>query len=132
MKTRTSSMIRNQDQDGFTLVETLISLIILGVASALLVQSISLASSEIAASNRQQAAEILAVSLLAENEVSGSNEGSDPVSGLYWQIERKYRERVAEGTNRKGFEFVRIAILPRKGADPLLVLKSAMMSGSAQ
>jgi prepilin-type N-terminal cleavage/methylation domain-containing protein len=132
MKTRTSSMIRNQDQDGFTLVETLISLVILGVASALLVQSISLASSEIAASNRQQAAEILAVSLLAENVVGGNDEGLDTVSGLYWRFERKYRERVAEGTNRKGFEFVRIAILPRKGADPLLVLKSATMSGSAQ
>jgi prepilin-type N-terminal cleavage/methylation domain-containing protein len=132
MRIRTSSMTRNQDQDGFTLVETLISLVILGVASALLVQSVSQASSEIAASNRQQAAELLAVSLLAENEVSVNKEGSDPVSGLYWRIERKNRERVAEGTNRTGFEFVRIEVMPRKGADPLLVLNSAMMSGSAQ
>jgi prepilin-type N-terminal cleavage/methylation domain-containing protein len=121
---------RDGGQDGFTLVETLVALVILGLASGLLVQSISLASGQIKTANRQQAAELLAVAILAELPAAAEAEGADAASGLYWQSARNAQERMAEEAKRAGLELVRIEVRPEKSAAPILVLKTVMMKAA--
>ena len=117
---------------GFTLVETLVSIVILAIASGLLLQSISLASSQISGAYRKQAAEMLGMRLLSERLVGAEAEGLDPDSGLYWKAQRDRHERLAEIGKLAGLELIRIEILPEKGAVPLLVLKSASLLDPVQ
>lgn len=75
-------------EGGFTLVETLIGLLILAVSSGLLIQSIANASAQIRSARNLIAAEQTALSVLAEHNGSSvrdaNDEGVDQGSDLFW------------------------------------------------
>jgi prepilin-type N-terminal cleavage/methylation domain-containing protein len=79
---------RNISEQGFTLVETLVSLAILAVSSGILMQSIAEATSKLRTSNMLVAAELLAVQKLVEydDDVLQNKEasGQQAETGLAW------------------------------------------------
>jgi prepilin-type N-terminal cleavage/methylation domain-containing protein len=127
---------RCRPDDGFTLVETLIALMILGISSGLLVQSVALATSQIRTSKLAEDAELLAVSLLAESAAKGVGnsvaEGVDPVSGLYWRVAQEQRPRIVEEVKRASVTLISIEVRTAKSAAPLFELPSASMEADGQ
>jgi prepilin-type N-terminal cleavage/methylation domain-containing protein len=125
-----------RSEDGFTLVETLIGLMILAIATGLLVQSVALATGQIRTSALAQSAELLAVSLLAERAASGGNdpgaEGIDPASGLYWRLVQERRPRVLEERELASAALVFIEVRAAKNSAPLYELRSLSMEPSPQ
>lgn len=118
-------------QDGFTLVETLIALMILAISAGLFVQSVALATGQIRTSALAGAAELLAVSLLAERAASGGNdpaeEGTDPASGLHWRMGYEKRPRVIDEVKQASVSFVSIEVRAAKDSAPLFQLRSVSM-----
>jgi prepilin-type N-terminal cleavage/methylation domain-containing protein len=127
---------RCRPDDGFTLVETLIALMILGISSGLLLQSVALATSQIRTSKLAEDAGLLAVSLLAESAAKGGGnpgaEGVDPASGLYWRMAQEQRPRVVDEVKRASVTLVSIEVRKTKDAAPLFELRSVSMEADAQ
>jgi prepilin-type N-terminal cleavage/methylation domain-containing protein len=127
---------RCRPDDGFTLVETLIALMILGISSGLLVQSVALATSQIRTSKLAEDAGLLAVSLLAESAAKGGGnpgvEGVDPASGLYWSMAQEQRPRIVDEVKRASVTLVSIEVRKTKDAAPLFELRSVSMEADAQ
>jgi prepilin-type N-terminal cleavage/methylation domain-containing protein len=122
---------RSGKEDGFTLVETLIALMILAISAGLLVQSVALATGQLRTSTLLGTAESLAVSLLAERAASGGNdpstEGIDPVSDLHWRLVQERRPREAEGVKLASATLVSIEVRAAKDSAPLYELRSVSM-----
>jgi prepilin-type N-terminal cleavage/methylation domain-containing protein len=128
MTTATDTARGQRAEDGFTLVETLIALMILAISAGILVQSVALATAQIKTAALTGAAEFLAVSLLAERTASISNDldvqGVDPVSGLYWRLVRERRLRFVDDVKRASGSIVSIEIRTGKNSPPLYELRS--------
>jgi prepilin-type N-terminal cleavage/methylation domain-containing protein len=124
------------EDDGFTLVETLIALMILAISAGLLVQSVALATGQVRTSALAQTAELLAVSKLAERAAAGiddpQTEGIDSVSGLYWLLVQERRARVIDEVKRASASFVSIEIRAAKDSAPLYELRSVSMEAETQ
>jgi prepilin-type N-terminal cleavage/methylation domain-containing protein len=118
-------------EDGFTLVETLVALIILAVSAGLLVQSIMLASAQIKSADLKEAAELLAVSILAGRMAESGNgtaiAGVDPASGLFWRIVQQERSRSASDIKRAGVSIISVEVRTRENAAPLYKLRTLAM-----
>jgi prepilin-type N-terminal cleavage/methylation domain-containing protein len=131
MKTVLNAAGCRRSEDGFTLVETLIALMILAVAAGLFVQSVALATGQIKTSASAENAELLAVSLLAERTGSGSDdpsvEGMDQASGLHWRVVQERRARIIDGAKLAGATVVSIDIRTTKDSAPLYQLRSISM-----
>jgi prepilin-type N-terminal cleavage/methylation domain-containing protein len=125
-----------RSDDGFTLVETLIAMMILAISAGLLVQSVALATGQIRTSALAQAAELLGVSLLAEHAASTSKdpsaEGIDASSGLYWRLVQDRQVRKIDSVNRASAAFVVIEIRATKNSSPLYQLRSISMAADTQ
>jgi prepilin-type N-terminal cleavage/methylation domain-containing protein len=78
---------------GFTLIETIVGLLILAISTGLLVQSIASASAQIRTARNLIAAEQTALSVLAlrssQSVLQEINQGIDPVSKLFWRYRVK-------------------------------------------
>jgi prepilin-type N-terminal cleavage/methylation domain-containing protein len=118
-------------EDGFTLVETLIALMILALSAGLLVQSVALATGQIRTAALAETAEFLAVSLLAERAAGRGNvleaEGIDPASGLYWQMVQERHPRIIDDMKRAGGSIVSIEVRAAKKSARLYELRSISM-----
>jgi prepilin-type N-terminal cleavage/methylation domain-containing protein len=127
---------RCRSEDGFTLVETLIALMILAISSGLFVQSVALATGQIRTSALAQSAELLAVSIMAERAARGANnpgaEGIDPASGLYWRLVQERRPRVIDEVERASAALVFIEVRAAKNTAPLYELRSVSMEPHTQ
>jgi prepilin-type N-terminal cleavage/methylation domain-containing protein len=125
-----------RSEEGFTLVETLIALMILAISAGLLVQSVALATGQIRTSALAETAEQLAVAKLAERAAAGGDiqgaEGVDPVSGLYWRLVQERRPRVIDEVKRASASFVSIEVRARKDSAPLCQLRSISMEAAPQ
>lgn len=131
MKAVAQVAARLRSEDGFTLVETLIALMILAVSAGLFVQSVSLATGQIRTSALAEKAEMLAVSLLAEHAAKGGAdagaEGTDPESGLYWRLVQKRRPRIVDEVRRASASIVSIQVRAAKNSAPIFELRSVSM-----
>jgi prepilin-type N-terminal cleavage/methylation domain-containing protein len=125
-----------RSDDGFTLVETLIALMILAISAGLLVQSVALATSQIKTSALAGDAELLALSLLAESAAKGGNEpsaeGIDQASGLHWRVIQEWLPRAVDEVKQASASFVSIEIRITKGSAPVYQLRSVSMEADAQ
>jgi prepilin-type N-terminal cleavage/methylation domain-containing protein len=126
----------SQKDDGFTLIETLIALIILAISSGILLQWISLGTIQLQSANRQQAAKQLALILLAENQTVAESlpqrEGRDDVSGLYWNYKTELRDRKFGERNSASITFIRLEISTTKGAVPIYRSATILMRAPKQ
>lgn len=116
----------NLGEDGFTLVETLISLVILAIASSILLQSIVQASNQINAAKRLVSAGNLAVAILAEHSVKSSTpgitSGVDEQAKLFWTYTSETERRVADGLPRTSFELIQVVIRLKEAGAPIYKL----------
>lgn len=127
---------QGRSEDGFTLVETLIALLILAVSAGLLVQSVGLATSQIRTSALLETAELLAVSLLAERAAGGIDDagaaGTDHASGLHWRLSQERSLRVIDEVKRATASIVSIEVRGKKGSELLFKLRSVSMEAQNQ
>ena len=118
-------------EEGFTLVEMLVALMILAISAGIFVQSVALAAGQIRTSAQAESAELLAVSILAERAASGSNspsvEGIDPASGLYWRLVQERRPRIVEDVRQASAVLVLVEIRAKENSAPLYELRSLHM-----
>lgn len=123
-------LARGRADDGFTLVETLVALVILAMSAGLLTQSIALATGQIRASHSKSDAEILAVTILAEREAvkleRGEIVGTDPATGLFWRFSCDMQPRAGE-TTRADAALITVEIRPSETAAPLYELATVKM-----
>ena len=79
-----------QDEDGFTIIEALVSLFILALSFGWIMQSISLASAQIRSAETLSSAQYLALKLLSDpklwNLENPETFNRDPATNLYWRI----------------------------------------------
>jgi prepilin-type N-terminal cleavage/methylation domain-containing protein len=119
---------RSDSESGFTLVETLVSLLILAISSGLLVQSISLASSQITSARRLLDAEQTALLILAEqSNLLGSDprkEGVDQLTDLYWNYSAQVIARNNENEDLASIEKVTIEVSLKRGSPTIFRLKT--------
>lgn len=136
MKAVTDKVQQGRSEDGFTLVETLIALLILAGSAGLLVQSVGLATSQIRTSALAETAELLAVSLLAERAASGIDDagaaGTDQASGLHWRLSQERSLRVIDEVMRATASIVSIEVRGKKGSELLFELRSVSMEAQNQ
>ena len=136
MKAVLDTARQRRSEDGFTLVETLIALMILAISAGLLVQSVALATGQIRTSALAETAELLAVSLLAERAASGDKDlgaaGTDPASGLYWRLVKERHPRIIDNVKRASALFVLIEVRAAKDSAPLYELLNVSMQADTQ
>jgi type II secretory pathway pseudopilin PulG len=115
-------------EGGFTLVETLIGLLILAVSSGLLLQSIASASNQMRSARNFLAAEQIAVSILAEHmKVSArdnSETGVDQTSGLVWSYEETSVPRSDANSELAGVKYIKIEVRLTKDAPAIYRVKT--------
>jgi prepilin-type N-terminal cleavage/methylation domain-containing protein len=136
MKAMLDTAEHSGTEDGFTLVETLIALMILAISAGLFVQSVALATGQIRTAARAESAELLALSLLAEH-AAGSDErqdaeGVDAVSGLYWRLVQERRPRVIDEVKRTSAVLALVEIRPAENSVPLYELRAISMEAAPQ
>ena len=123
-------------EDGFTLLETLIALIILAISAGLMLQWVSLASTQLHAADRQQAAEQLALTILAERQtmtdVTPEAEGTDERSGLYWHFHREIKYRKIDEQPKASIAVSNIEIRAVKETPPLYKIATISMRAFTQ
>lgn len=121
---------QNSD-DGFTLLEKLIALIILAISSGLLMQWVSLATTQLHTADRKQAAEQLALAILAERQVltepSYQAEGMDEGSGLYWYFHSEIKSRKAGEQAKASVALNSVEISLTKATPPLYKIATISM-----
>jgi prepilin-type N-terminal cleavage/methylation domain-containing protein len=120
----------SHSESGFTLVETLVALLILAISSGLLVQSIALASSQITSARHVLAAEQTALSVLAEHSgsanISDSKEGVDNSSNLFWRFSVQTVARRDDNSELSSIETIEIEVSLRQGSPTIYRLKTLM------
>jgi prepilin-type N-terminal cleavage/methylation domain-containing protein len=118
----------SHSESGFTLVETLVALLILAISSGLLVQSIALASSQITSARHVLAAEQTALSVLAEHSgsanISDSKEGVDNSSNLFWRFSVQTVARRDDNSELSSIETIEIEVSLRQGSPTIYRLKT--------
>jgi prepilin-type N-terminal cleavage/methylation domain-containing protein len=120
-------------EDGFTLVETLIALMILAISAGLFVQSVALATGQIRTAARVESAELLALSVLAEHAAGSHDaEGVDPVSGLYWRLAQERRPRVIDEVQRTSAVLTLVEVRAAENSAPLYELRAISMAAASQ
>lgn len=136
MKAAAHAANQLRSQEGFTLVETLIALMIFAISAGLSVQSVALATGQIRTFALAASAELLAISLLAERATSAGSdteaEGTDPASGLFWRYVRKGQPRVADEGKLASASTVFIQVRAAKDAGPIYELRSVSMEAGVQ
>ncbi len=80
-------MCANGHDDGFTLLETLVGLVLLAVATTMFAQSVSAASAQLSAADRLADASFLGAKLMAETDVQSPEvvKGLDAATRLNWR-----------------------------------------------
>ncbi len=118
----------SHSESGFTLVETLVALLILAISSGLLVQSIALASSQLSSARHLLDAEQTALAVFAEQanspKVGASQEGVDQISSLFWRYSRREIARKDDNSELAGIEAIEIEVSLEKGAPAIYRLKT--------
>jgi prepilin-type N-terminal cleavage/methylation domain-containing protein len=118
----------SNSESGFTLVETLVALMILAISSGLLVQSIALASSQMTSARHVLKAEQTALSVLAEQansqKIIESREGVDNLSDLFWRYSRQDIARGDDNAELLGVEVIMIDVSLTKGSPSIYRLKT--------
>lgn len=126
---------QNSD-DGFTLIETLIALIILAISSGLMLQWVSSATTQLHAAERQQAAEQLALTILAEHQgmtdAIPEAEGVDKSSGLYWHFHNEIKSRKSGEQQTSSVALNSIEIRLKKETPPLYKIATISMQAFTQ
>ncbi len=121
-------------ESGFTLVETLVGLLILAISSGLLVQSISSASAQISSARRLLAAERVALSVLAEHSRMKGNdiseEGTDETSDLFWRYKMRSSPRKSDTGQLAAIETIEIEISLSSSSPLLYRLKALELEAS--
>jgi prepilin-type N-terminal cleavage/methylation domain-containing protein len=126
---------RSGSDDGFTLLETLIALMVFAVATTVFARSVSMATGQIARAERLTAAGILGARVVAETDMSAlgaSLQGTDIISGLKW---RRVAEPVGDGSMpgvRDNTVLIAIEIFDAAGTEPLLQLRTAVAGPQQQ
>ncbi len=122
-------MPKRGSDDGFTLLETLVALMVLAVATTVFARSVSVASGQMAGADRLMAAGLLGARLVAETDpaaVGASLGGTDSESGLRW---RRLAEPLTDEGNAgaAGRTFlITVEIFNPPAAEPLLRLRTTM------
>lgn len=125
----------SRSDEGFTLLETLVALVMLATATMLFAQSVSIATGQLAGADRLIAAANLGARLMAEAELQpadGVMEGVDEPSGLKW---RRITGRVTSGEVTDGVDqiiSVTVDVYKREVAEPLLHLQTAIAGPDRQ
>lgn len=136
MKTVAHAAKLLRSEDGFTLVETLIALMILAISAGLFVQSVALATGQIRTSALAESAELLAITLRAERGVGVGNdavaEGTDPASGLYWRLVQERRPRIVDDVKRASVSIMSIQVRAAKNSAPIFELRSVSLEAETQ
>jgi prepilin-type N-terminal cleavage/methylation domain-containing protein len=113
---------------GFTLVETLIALMILAISSGLLLQSIALASSQIKSARHVLDAEQTAIAVLVEQSssraVDAIVEGVDQTSSLFWRYSRQTVRRKDESSELAAIDVIKVEVSTQKGAATIYQLET--------
>ena len=124
-----NTSIRNGEH-GFTLVETLVALIILAISAGILTQTIATSAAKIRGADRQELAELLAVKKMAEleNAAQLGNEitGFDQSSGLNWRFTRKTYTREKE-VEKTPAELLSVVITAAPNQNPLFRVATIKM-----
>ena len=129
--------MRTEHSDGgFTLIETLIALVILAISAGILMQSIALASAQIRSSALKEAAESLAVAVLCERAANNDNslrsDGIDAESGLFWRVVQVGQARTLGAAKLTGVTLFTVEIRARENSDLIFDLSSITMKASSQ
>jgi prepilin-type N-terminal cleavage/methylation domain-containing protein len=125
----------SNSEDGFTLVETLIGLLILAISSGLLIQSISNASAQIRSARNLIAAEQTALFVLAAHS-AGSNrletdEGVDPASDLFWRYSEKTTSRNDGDVALTDIKLIEVEVRPAREKPAIYRSKTLAQKQSA-
>jgi type II secretory pathway pseudopilin PulG len=117
-------------EDGFTIVETLVALMVLAFASVMFARSVSDASTQLQAADKLVDAASLCKRLLAEAEVRSDDilEGFDEASGLAW-IRRA--ETVVPGSPDEGQILVLVSVEVYKTKTAPAILKISTVKSGA-
>jgi prepilin-type N-terminal cleavage/methylation domain-containing protein len=127
-------MPKRGSDDGFTLLETLVALMVLAVATTVFARSVSVASGQMAGADRLTSAGVLGARLVAETDTSAAGEvfeGTDAPSGLKW---RRLAERVGEmdgSGDADNIFLITVEIFNPAAHEPMLQLRTAM-TGTVQ
>ncbi|MGB8818471.1 MAG: type II secretion system protein [Rhizobiaceae bacterium] len=126
--------VRGGADDGFTLLETLVALMVLAVAATAFARSVSMATAQMAGADRLATASVLGARLITETDtaaVGTSLEGTDTATGLKW---RRSAEPLGgeESAGAAGRTFLlTVEIFNPASTEPLLRLQTAV-TGSLQ
>lgn len=122
------------DEDGFTLLEALIALIVLAVSTTMFARSVSDASAQLSGSDRLIAASHLGYRLMVEAEAfldAGATEGLDPTSGLHWHKTIGFINDAGLGEQTR-IGLVTVEISVGKGKAPVLQFQSSVFVDKAK
>ncbi len=115
--------------DGFTLLETLVALVLLAVATTMFAQSVSAAAAQLSAADRLSDASFLGAKLMAETDVQslGVVEGLDAATRLNWRrsaVVADYQSSDGSGA----ILLVTVEIFRSMAEPPILQLHSAIVT----
>lgn len=116
------------NQDGFTLLETLVALILLAVATTMFANSVSAASGQLSGADRLNEAAFLGSKLLAETNARsiGIVEGLDDATHFRWRRATVLVDDKSDSGDSP-ILLISLAIYLPSGQEPLLQLNTALV-----
>jgi prepilin-type N-terminal cleavage/methylation domain-containing protein len=118
----------SNSEDGFTLIETLVGLLILAISSGLLIQSIASASAQLRSARNLIAAEQTALLVLAEHSVDLNpediKEGIDSETEMFWRYSERATQRNAGTSVLADIKLIEIEVRPAINRPAIYRLKT--------